>query len=188
GGEPTASGLARIVRDHGPGVVPDARRADALARQLDQYFAGRRRSFDIPVDLVGLTPFQRAVLRGIARVGYGELDTYAHLASLAGNRRASRAAGAACGANPVPIVIPCHRIVASDGSLGGYAGGLPAKRRLLALERAGDVPAGGWPPSTRRRSARRGADSARRAAVRPFNSGRTPGSPTGRKGDPGPRR
>src|SRR5438105_3593699 len=85
-----------------------------------------------------------------ARVPYGELTTYKVVARQAGNEQASRAAGAALGANPIPIVVPCHRIVATDGTLGGYAGGLVAKRRLLALERGKtEVPLGGWPPSRR---------------------------------------
>ena len=150
GGEPDAGELARIVRAYGPGVLPDARRADPVARELDQYFAGKRRTFDVPVDLSPLTAFQRRILRATARVGFGEVSTYAKVARKAGNEKASRAAGQALGGNPVPIVVPCHRILASDGTLGGYAGGLDAKRRLLALER-GEAPAGGW----ERRSATR---------------------------------
>src|SRR5213593_3479589 len=116
--------------------------------ELDQYFAHRRRSFDLDVDLTPLTPFQRRVLAATALVPYGELTTYRQVARRAGNEQASRAAGGAIGSNPIPIVVPCHRVVASDGSLGGYAGGLPAKRRLLALE-LGEalVPKGGWPPA-----------------------------------------
>jgi len=149
GSEPTASDLARLVRAYGPGLVPDGRRASDLARELEQYFAGKRRVFTVGADLSGLTTFQRRILGATARVPYGELTTYATVARKAGNERASRAAGGALGANPIAIVVPCHRVVASDGSLGGYAGGLPAKRRLLALERSGEVPAGGWPPSRR---------------------------------------
>ena len=152
GAEPSAAELRRIVRTYGPGVVPDPRRTAPVTRELDQYWSGRRRSFDLAVDLSGLTPFQRRVLRATARVGYGELVAYATVAKRAGNERASRAAGAALGQNPIPIVVPCHRIVASDGSLGGYSGGLDAKRALLALERSGDVPEGGWVPAKLRRS------------------------------------
>jgi methylated-DNA-[protein]-cysteine S-methyltransferase len=143
GAEPSHGELARIVRTYGPGLLPDPKRADPVARELDQYFEGRRRSFDVPVDLSPLTAFQRAILGATARVPYGEVATYATVAERAGNRRASRAAGAALGSNPVPIVVPCHRVLASDGSLGGYGGGLDAKRRLLRLER-GTVPPGGW--------------------------------------------
>lgn len=143
GKEPSPADLARVVRAYGPGVLPDARRADPVARQLDQYFEGKRKVFDLAVDLSPLTDFQRRILGATARVAYGDVATYAKVAAKAGNERASRAAGAALGANPVPIVVPCHRILASDGSLGGYAGGLDAKRVLLLLER-GSVPSGGW--------------------------------------------
>ena len=149
GAEPDAADLGRLLRTYGPGIVPDPRRTSTVARELDQYFAGRRKTFDLDLDLGGLTPFQRRVLRATARVPYGALVTYRTVAQRAGNVAASRAAGAALGANPVPIVVPCHRVVASDGSLGGYAGGLDAKRHLLAIERGEAVPAGGWPPAHR---------------------------------------
>ena len=150
GATPDARELVRITHAYGPGVLPDRRACDRVLTELDQYFAGRRRSFDVPVDLATLTPFQQRILTATARVPYGELTTYKVVARQAGNEQASRAAGAALGANPVPIVVPCHRIVATDGTLGGYAGGLVAKRRLLALERGKtEVPLGGWPPSPR---------------------------------------
>ncbi len=149
GPEPSAAELRRLVRVYGPGIVPDARRSAPLARELEQYFAGRRTAFDLDVDLAGLTAFQRRVLEATKRVPFGSVTTYRTIADRAGNERASRAAGAALGANPVPIIVPCHRIVASDGSLGGYAGGLEAKRALLAIERGDAVPAGGWPPARR---------------------------------------
>ncbi len=152
GDEPDPADLRRLVRVWGPALLPDPKAVDPVARELDQYFAGRRRTFDVPADLSGLTPFQSRVLRATARVPYGELTTYATVARRAGNERASRATGGALGANPIPIVVPCHRVVASDGSLGGYAGGLDAKRRLLAIERPAAIPAGGWPPSTRKRT------------------------------------
>ena len=144
GAEPSALELGRIVRSYGPGVLPDARRADPVARELDQYFRGKRRAFDVAFDLSPLTPFQQRILGATARVPYGDVSTYARVAAKAGSEKGSRAAGQALGANPIPIVVPCHRILAGDGTLGGYAGGLDAKRRLLALER-GAVPAGGWP-------------------------------------------
>lgn len=150
GGEPPAVALRRLVRVYGPGIVPDHRRSSALARELDQYFAGRRRVFEVEADLSGLTPFQRRVLMATAKIPFGDVMTYRTIAKRAGNEKASRAAGGALGANPVPIVVPCHRVVATDGSLGGYAGGLDAKRTLLAIERGQDVPAGGWPPARRR--------------------------------------
>jgi methylated-DNA-[protein]-cysteine S-methyltransferase len=143
GAEPSPGDVARIVRTYGPGVLPDPRRADPLARELDQYFAGKRRSFDVAVDLSPLTSFQQRILGATARVAFGAVSTYADVAAKAGSEKGSRAAGQALGSNPIPIVVPCHRILASDGSLGGYAGGLEAKRVLLQLER-GRVPAGGW--------------------------------------------
>lgn len=143
GAEPSPLELGRIVRTYGPGVLPDPKRADAVARELDQYFAGKRRRFDVAVDLSPLTTFQRRILAATAAVEFGDVSTYAKVAARAGSAKGSRAAGQALGANPIPIVVPCHRILASDGSLGGYAGGLDAKRRLLSLER-GEAPAGGW--------------------------------------------
>ena len=147
GAEPSPLELRRIVRTYGPGVLPDARRVDDVARELDQYFNGKRREFDVAIDLSPLTPFQRKVLAVTARVPYGELITYAKVAHNTGNDKAYRAAAGAIGDNPIPIVVPCHRVVASDGTLGGYAGGLEAKRRLLRLERGTEVPPGGWPPA-----------------------------------------
>ena len=150
GARPDERELARITRAYGPGVVPDRRRCDRLLAELDEYFTGRRRRFEVEVDLSPLTPFQRRILTATARVAYGEVTTYRDVARKAGNEQASRAAGGALGANPIPIVVPCHRVIATDGSLGGYAGGLPAKRRLLMLERGeSSVPAGGWAPSGR---------------------------------------
>ena len=149
GAEPPESELRRLVRVYGPGVVPDHRRSSALARELDQYFRGKRRTFDIPVDLAGLTPFQSRVLAQTAKIPFGALLTYRTIATRIGNEKASRAVGGAVGANPIPIIVPCHRVVATDGSLGGYAGGLDAKRRLLEIERPGAVPLGGWPPAHR---------------------------------------
>lgn len=144
GREPSAWDLRRLVRVFGPGIVPDRKRSAPLSRELDQYFEGRRRTFGIPFDLRGLTPFQERVLRTTSRIGYGQLMTYAAVARKAGNEKASRAAGGAVGSNPIPIVVPCHRVVASDGTLGGYGGGLGVKRYLLAIERI-EVPPGGWP-------------------------------------------
>src|SRR5207245_6779835 len=107
-----------------------------------------RRSCALYAALTPLPPFQRRLLVAPALVPYGELTTYRQVARRGGNEQASRAAGGAIGSNPIPIVVPCHRVVASDGSLGGYAGGPPAKRRLLALELGeAQVPKGGWPPA-----------------------------------------
>jgi len=102
--------------------------------QLDQYFAGSRKRFELPLAPDG-TSFQRAVWNAIAQVPWGETLTYAELASRAGRPGSARAAGAATGRNPLSIIVPCHRIIGSDGSLTGYAGGLDRKQKLLALER-----------------------------------------------------
>ena len=106
-----------------------------VVAQLADYFAGRRRAFDFEVALHG-TPFQRSVWAGLRRIPYGETISYAELARRIGNPAAVRAVGAANGANPVAIVVPCHRVIASNGSLCGYGGGLDVKRKLLELEGA----------------------------------------------------
>ena len=106
------------------------------ARQLDEYFAGGRRTFDLPLDMAG-TPFQRKVWEQLLQVPYGATTSYLSHAHAAGAGHAVRAVGTAIGRNPLSIVIPCHRIVASDGALAGYAGGLERKRYLLAFEAAG---------------------------------------------------
>jgi methylated-DNA-[protein]-cysteine S-methyltransferase len=144
GREPSEPELRRLVRVFGPGIVPDRKLTSQAARELDEYFEGKRRAFEIPFDLRGITPFQERVLRTTSRIGYGDVMTYAAVARKAGNEKAFRAAGGAVGSNPIPIVVPCHRVVASDGTLGGYGGGLEVKRYLLAIERA-EVPPGGWP-------------------------------------------
>ena len=134
GAEPSPLELRRIVRAYGPGVLPDARRVDDVARELDQYWSGKRRAFDVAVDLSPLTAFQRKVLTVTARVPYGDLITYAQVAHKTGNDNAYRAAAGAIGDNPVPIVVPCHRVLHAGGGLGGYTGGLDRKRFLLGLE------------------------------------------------------
>lgn len=106
---------------------------DDVRRELDEYFEGRRQEFDLALDLrVG--DFQEAVLRELARVPYGQTDTYGHLAAKVGRPRAARAVGMVMNRNPIPIVLPCHRIVGANGSLTGYAGGLRVKQALLELE------------------------------------------------------
>jgi methylated-DNA-[protein]-cysteine S-methyltransferase len=108
---------------------------DEVRRELDEYFEGRRHDFDLTLDLrVG--GFQEAVLHELARVPYGQTDTYGHLAARVGRPRAARAVGTVMNRNPIPIVLPCHRIVGANGSLTGYAGGLDVKRALLELEGA----------------------------------------------------
>jgi methylated-DNA-[protein]-cysteine S-methyltransferase len=108
---------------------------DEVRRELDEYFEGRRQEFDLRLDL-RVAPFHEEVLRELARVPYGRVDTYGHLATLVGRPRAARAIGTVMNRNPIPIVLPCHRIVGANGSLTGYGGGLPAKRLLLELEGA----------------------------------------------------
>jgi methylated-DNA-[protein]-cysteine S-methyltransferase len=108
---------------------------DEVRRELDEYFDGRRQVFDLPLDL-RVAPFHEEVLHELARVPYGRVDTYGHLAALVGRPKAARAIGTVMNRNPIPIVLPCHRIVGADGSLTGYGGGLPAKKLLLELEGA----------------------------------------------------
>jgi methylated-DNA-[protein]-cysteine S-methyltransferase len=108
---------------------------DDVRRELEEYFAGSRREFDLPLDL-RVAPFYEAVLSELARVPYGRTATYGALAAKVGRPRAARAVGTVMNRNPIPIVLPCHRIVGADGSLTGYAGGLDVKRRLLQLEGA----------------------------------------------------
>ena len=108
---------------------------DEVRRELDEYFEGRRRDFDLPLDL-RVAPFPADVLRELALVPYGHTDTYGSLAAKAGRPGAARAVGTVMNRNPIPIVLPCHRIIGANGSLTGYAGGLDVKRRLLQLEGA----------------------------------------------------
>lgn len=107
----------------------------AAARQLDEYFSGRRKAFDLPLAPEG-TPFQRDVWEALRAIPYGETQSYGDVARRIGRPKAVRAVGAANGANPISIVVPCHRVIGADGSLTGYGGGLPRKKRLLALEQA----------------------------------------------------
>ena len=159
------AGLARIRFDPSrwPAVRPardpartvtldeDPRLADAAARLLA--FLGDDPGdglpdLNVPLDLTGVPPFARDVYAALRRVGPGALTTYGHLARQVGDPAAARAVGGALNRNPLPIVVPCHRVVAADGSLGGYAGGLDLKRWLLSRERPHAVPIGGWAPST----------------------------------------
>ncbi len=120
-----------------PRVVEAPARVDRVRRELDEYFAGRRHAFDVPVDLALVSgPFARRLLAACAAIPFGAVQTYREVATAAGNERAVRAAGNALSANPVPIVVPCHRVLRTGGGLGGYTGGLDKKERLLALEGA----------------------------------------------------
>jgi O-6-methylguanine DNA methyltransferase len=121
-----ATGIEEWDRDSDP-VIGQA------AAQLDEYFTGRRRAFQLPLDLRG-TPFQQKVWNALLEIPYGETRSYAELARSIGAPKAFRAVGAANGANPIAIVVPCHRVISSGGGVGGYGGGVPLKKRLLALE------------------------------------------------------
>jgi methylated-DNA-[protein]-cysteine S-methyltransferase len=134
---PDVAAAGPPVPDAGDAAVLPAALDSAVA-QLGEYFEGTRRAFDLPLELAG-TPFQRAVWRALADIPYGQTISYAELAAMVGRPGAFRAVGQANGANPVPIVLPCHRVVSSGGGIGGYGGGLELKRRLLALEGVHDL-------------------------------------------------
>ncbi|HEY1594121.1 MAG TPA: methylated-DNA--[protein]-cysteine S-methyltransferase [Thermoleophilaceae bacterium] len=128
--------VARLADKLSPRVLEAPARLDPVRRELDEYFEGRRLDFDVPLDWSLTKGFTQRVLRATAKVPYGEVSTYRQMASKAGNEKAVRAAGNALGANPIPIVVPCHRILRTGGSLGGYGGGVPRKEFLLKLEGA----------------------------------------------------
>lgn len=126
--------LSELSRHVSPRVLEAPAALDEVRRELDQYFHGRRQRFELPLDRRLSSGFRRRVLERLTRVPYGETVSYAQLAASAGSPRAHRAAGSACGSNPIPIVVPCHRVVRSGGALGQYGGGVEAKRFLLRLE------------------------------------------------------
>jgi methylated-DNA-[protein]-cysteine S-methyltransferase len=144
----TPRGLVRVAYDRenfaqvadevaervSPRVLAAPRRTDPIRRQLDAYFAARRRRFDLPIDWTLVRGFNLGVLRATADIPYGEVASYGEVAAAAGSPRAARAAGNALAGNPIPIVVPCHRVLHADGGLGGYTGGLEIKRYLLDLE------------------------------------------------------
>ena len=146
----TPKGLVRVaydVEDHdrvlealskriSPRVLRAPSRLDPVARELDEYFANRRQAFDLPLDLSLSRGFRQLVQRHLPEIGYGQTRTYGQVAALVGNPKAVRAVGTACATNPLPVVLPCHRVVHSHGSMGGYLGGADAKRTLLTLEAA----------------------------------------------------
>jgi methylated-DNA-[protein]-cysteine S-methyltransferase len=119
-----------------PRVLHAPARLDRVARELEEYFAGRRRAFDVPLDWQLSSGFRGTVLHHLPEIAYGQVASYADVARMTDSPKAVRAVGSACATNPLPIVIPCHRVVRSDGTLGGYLGGLDAKLTLLALEGA----------------------------------------------------
>ena len=130
--------LATLAGSVSPRVLRAPARLDAVARQLDEYFTKRRTDFEVPVDLRLAEGFRRSVIEHLRGIGYGRRESYAAVASAVGNPRAVRAVGTACAHNPLPVVIPCHRVVRSDGSTGQYVGGPAAKSALLTLEAAGE--------------------------------------------------
>jgi methylated-DNA-[protein]-cysteine S-methyltransferase len=146
----TEQGLVRVAfarEDHdlvlqalsttiSPRVLHAPARLDQVVRQLGEYFEGHRQSFDVAVDWRLSSGFRSTVLHQLPQISYGATATYAAMAQLVGSPRAVRAVGSACATNPLPVVVPCHRVVRSDGGLGGYIGGLDAKRALLTLEAA----------------------------------------------------
>jgi methylated-DNA-[protein]-cysteine S-methyltransferase len=127
--------LARLAREVSPRILRASRPLDEVARQLAQYFAGKRRVFSVPVDLQLAHGFRRAVLEHLRRIPYGATRSYSAVARASGKPAAVRAAASACSHNPLPLVVPCHRVVRSDGTAGEYLGGPEAKRILLAMER-----------------------------------------------------
>jgi len=126
--------LDRLAREYGPRVLRSSAAVEAAHRQLDEYFAGSRRGFELEFDLRASAPFAHRVLDELARVPFGETTTYGALANRVGAPRAARAVGTVMNRNPLPIVLPCHRVVGSNGSLTGYGGGLHVKEHLLRLE------------------------------------------------------
>lgn len=134
--EPEAE-LERLAKDFGPRVLRTPRSLDRVRRELDEYFAGRRHRFDVDLDWQLSAGFRQTVLRHLTDVEYGHTASYATVARLSGRPAAVRAVGTACATNPLPVVVPCHRVIKADGSLGGYLGGADAKATLLELERSG---------------------------------------------------
>ena len=146
----TPKGLVRVaydVEDHdrvldtlsrrlSPRVLRAPRRLDLAARELDEYFSRQRRVFDLALDLSLSHGFRQLVQRHLPEIGYGQTRTYRQVAELVGNPNASRAVGTACATNPLPVVVPCHRVLRGDGTPGGYVGGPDAKKALLSLEAA----------------------------------------------------
>jgi len=126
--------LEELAARVSPRVLEAPARLDETRRELDLYFAGKLTEFDLPIDWALARGFRGKVQRAINRIPYGQTRTYTEMARKAGNERAVRAAGTACGTNPIPIVVPCHRVLRSGGGLGGYGGGLPMKEALLELE------------------------------------------------------
>ena len=126
--------LERIAAEISPRVLLAPAKLDRVRRELDEYFAGTRQDFDLELDLTLARPFARKILAATARIPFGATSTYGEIAAEAGSPGAARAAGGALGSNPIPIVVPCHRVLARNGTLHGYTGGLHRKQQLLELE------------------------------------------------------
>jgi methylated-DNA-[protein]-cysteine S-methyltransferase len=130
----TEETLDELAERISPRVLEAPAQLDDVRRQLDRYFEGKLHEFDLSLDWQLSKGFRRRALRAIDRIPYGKTRSYTQIAASAGNERAVRAAGTACGSNPIPIVVPCHRVLRSGGALGGYGGGLPMKEALLRME------------------------------------------------------
>ncbi|MFI5540208.1 methylated-DNA--[protein]-cysteine S-methyltransferase [Nocardia sp. NPDC051900] len=128
--------LATLAARISPRILAAPARLDVAARQIEEYFAGHRTRFDLPLDLRLAAGFRRQVIEHLPAIGYGQRASYGAVAAAVGNPRAVRAVGSACARNPLPVVIPCHRVVRGDGSIGQYVGGVVAKHALLDLEAA----------------------------------------------------
>ena len=139
--EPIEGVLADVAARVSPRILRAPARTDEARHELEAYFGLRRRSFNLPIDWSLVHGFAGRILRRTAGIPFGDVRSYGQLAALAGSPRAARAVGNALGSNPIPIVVPCHRVLHADGGLGGYSGGLDRKRYLLALE--GSLPARG---------------------------------------------
>jgi methylated-DNA-[protein]-cysteine S-methyltransferase len=128
--------LASLADKISPRILRAPARLDGVAREIDEYFTGSRTHFDLPLDLQLTDGFRREVIEHLSEIGYGHRESYAAVAAAIGRPRAVRAVGTACARNPLPLVIPCHRVVRTDGSIGQYVGGVDAKQTLLTLEAA----------------------------------------------------
>jgi methylated-DNA-[protein]-cysteine S-methyltransferase len=126
--------LAKLAERVSPRILWAPGRLDVVVRQFDEYFAGQRTAFDVTLDFRLATGFRRTVLAHLPEIAYGHTESYTQVAAAAGSPKAVRAVGTACATNPLPVVVPCHRVVRSDGSFGGYVGGEAAKRTLLTME------------------------------------------------------
>lgn len=146
----TTQGLVRVAYDRedhekvleslalkvSPRILNAPARLDGVVREVEEYFAGTRRMFDVPLDLRLASGFRLGVLAHLSEIAYGHTESYSEVATASGSPKAVRAVGSACATNPLPVVVPCHRVVRADGSFGGYVGGADAKHTLLTLEAA----------------------------------------------------